>query len=100
MKNVLPKLSEGSFMWRIFVASYDHILWQDNLPVAHHAPSHMAGIPRYINLNLKNKSYFNLITEKSALCVHKQRRVHQKQASNHRRNQIELNKYNFDIDHI
>jgi hypothetical protein len=44
MKNILPNLSGGSFIWEIFVTSYDRILWHDILPVTHHAPSHMARI--------------------------------------------------------
>ena len=100
MKKILPKMSEGSFIWRIFVPSYDRTIWHDIMPVTHHALSQMARILRNIKLNLKRKSYFTLITEGSALCVQKKRRVHPKWASIHGKNQIQLNKCILNIDQI
>jgi len=61
----------------------------------------MATIVSIININLKRKSYFALITENSALCVQKQRRVDKKKmASIYVKNQTQLNKCIFDIDQI
>jgi hypothetical protein len=100
MKNILPKLSECSFIWEIFVPSYDRTHRHDIMPVTHHALSQMARIVRNIKLNLKRKLYFTVLTENSALCVQKKRRVHKKWASILGKNKKQLNKSIFDIDQI
>jgi hypothetical protein len=82
------------------VPSYDRTLRHDIIQVTHHAPSQMARIVGSIKPYLKRKYYLTLITDSSALCVQKERRVHQKWASIHGKNQIQLDKCKFDIDQI